>query len=404
MKNKILAIALLSASFLTYGQEKLKVYIDCGECDKDYLKRQITWVDYVRDQTLSDVHVWSLRQQNGGGGMHLIIRFTGQGDLQNLQYELDYQAPKMKTNLEIQRDITSLIICGLLPFNVQHGNIYAVSLAQNTDQLTTQDPEVDPWKNWVFDIGMNMGLELETNQNELELEGRIRARRITDKWRIRSDLEYDYEQNSVINNEINYVSTFNKALFEFSIVKSLSDQWSAGLFTDVQNNSARNTLFGFRINAALEYNFYPYKLSHQKEFTVAYYIGPAYMQYLEETIYGFTTEKLLSQQISIEYRLQQPWGSLEMNIDGFHYLNDLSKNRISLEAGGRIRIIKGLSLRISGEYQVIHDQIYLPKGTASIEEILLKRKSIATDYSFDFYIGLVYTFGSIYNSTVNTRL
>jgi hypothetical protein len=36
-------------------------------------------------------------------------------------------------------------------------------------------------------------------------------------------------------------------------------------------------------------------------------------------------------------------------------------------------------------------------------EVLLRLRELATEYSFDFGVGLSYTFGSIYNNVVNPR-
>jgi len=48
-------------------------------------------------------------------------------------------------------------------------------------------------------------------------------------------------------------------------------------------------------------------------------------------------------------------------------------------------------------------QLNIPKTSASYEDILLKQKEIASDYSFWMSAGLSYTFGSIYNNVVNPR-
>jgi hypothetical protein len=69
-----------------------------------------------------------------------------------------------------------------------------------------------------------------------------------------------------------------------------------------------------------------------------------------------------------------------------------------------LRIVKGLSLRFSSGFELIHDQLYLAKGDASLEELLLQQRQLATTYEFSSSVGLSYTFGSIYNNVVNTRL
>jgi len=65
--------------------------------------------------------------------------------------------------------------------------------------------------------------------------------------------------------------------------------------------------------------------------------------------------------------------------------------------------MKGLSVQMRGSAALIHDQLYLPKGDLSTEDILLELSELQTEYSIDGGIGFVYTFGSIYNNIVNPR-
>ena len=53
---------------------------------------------------------------------------------------------------------------------------------------------------------------------------------------------------------------------------------------------------------------------------------------------------------------------------------------------------------------LIRDQISLQKGNASIEDLLLQQKEIATDFYSEFRVGLSYTFGSAFNNYLNSRL
>ena len=69
-----------------------------------------------------------------------------------------------------------------------------------------------------------------------------------------------------------------------------------------------------------------------------------------------------------------------------------------------VRLFKGLAIRFSGNFEIIRDQINLPAGSASIEDVLLQQKQIATDFELGFSVGLSYTFGSAFNNVINTRL
>ena len=43
----------------------LRVFIDCFECDTEYLRQNVQFVDYVRDRTVADVHVLVTTQGTG---------------------------------------------------------------------------------------------------------------------------------------------------------------------------------------------------------------------------------------------------------------------------------------------------------------------------------------------------
>ena len=100
---------------------------------------------------------------------------------------------------------------------------------------------------------------------------------------------------------------------------------------------------------------------------------------------------------------KQTWGSLNAQVAGYHFLHDLGKSRLDFNAGASLRIIKGLEFEFYGEYAVIHDQLYLPKGDLTREEVLLRQTQLATGYSAQSYAGLSYTFGSVFNNVVNPR-
>jgi hypothetical protein len=48
--------------------------------------------------------------------------------------------------------------------------------------------------------------------------------------------------------------------------------------------------------------------------------------------------------------------------------------------------------------------VYLPKGEASDEEVLVRRRQLATNYLYFAEFGISYSFGSIFNNIVNPRM
>ncbi len=148
---------------------------------------------------------------------------------------------------------------------------------------------------------------------------------------------------------------------------------------------------------------YRYAESTRRQLRFLYRVGYNFSRYEEETIYDKTSEILLNEELSITLDVKQPWGSLQINLEGSNYFHDFNKNRLDLFSELSLRLFKGVSLRLFGRASRIHDQLSLPKSGASAEEILLQRRQLATQYSYFGSIGLSYTFGSIYNNVVNPR-
>jgi len=52
----------------------------------------------------------------------------------------------------------------------------------------------------------------------------------------------------------------------------------------------------------------------------------------------------------------------------------------------------------------VKDQIYEPLEDIPLEDILLRRRELGTDYQYSIEIGFNFTFGSVYNNVVNPRM
>jgi hypothetical protein len=68
-----------------------------------------------------------------------------------------------------------------------------------------------------------------------------------------------------------------------------------------------------------------------------------------------------------------------------------------------IRLFRGFFLSLRGNTSLVRDQLFLEAGEVPDEEILLRRRELATDYQYSFRVGITYSFGSIYNNVVNSR-
>jgi hypothetical protein len=63
------------------GAGALRVFLDCDECDDDYIRTETPWVAFVRDRTDADVHVLVTRIGTGAGGSRYTINLVGANTL-----------------------------------------------------------------------------------------------------------------------------------------------------------------------------------------------------------------------------------------------------------------------------------------------------------------------------------
>jgi len=102
--------------------------------------------------------------------------------------------------------------------------------------------------------------------------------------------------------------------------------------------------------------------------------------------------------------MERPWGEARLDLQYSHFLDNFDRSRIEFRTDVEYHIVRGLSFDVYAGVSRIRDQIYLPKGGATDAEVLVARRQLETDLSFRGGVQLRYTFGSIYNNIVNSRL
>ena len=77
----VLFLLFSSSSFSQIETEQLSVFIDCNNCDRNFIKQELTYLTYVRDRLLADVHIQIVNQNTGSGGEQFTFFFYGQREL-----------------------------------------------------------------------------------------------------------------------------------------------------------------------------------------------------------------------------------------------------------------------------------------------------------------------------------
>jgi len=385
--------------------QALKVYVDCQKCDIDFIRREIPYINYVRDRSEAQVHMLITRQSTGSGGTEYRMNFIGLQEFNGINEETIYISSPDETSDKIRRGYTRMISFGLMKYVAKTPLIEGLTLQYNDSmgKITEEQIVGDKWKSWVFDVRVIGQLDEQESYSSLSSESDLGARKITPGWKVEFGASYDRSDNKYRYDEEEYVSSKISFSFRNLTVKSINDHWSLGARAGIYSSTYGNTRFSASIAPAVEYNYFPYFESNRKQIRFQYRAGYGQVFYQDTTIYNKIEEGLFSHQLSVAADFRQPWGSINLSIQGSNYLHDWSKNSIRTWAGFYFRVFKGLSLSISGDAAVIHDQLSLTKGGATEEEILLKQKQIASSYDYSLKVGFSYTFGSIYNNVVNPR-
>jgi hypothetical protein len=262
----------------------------------------------------------------------------------------------------------------------------------------------DPWNYWVFRIKLSSDFEGETSKKEYSLNNSFEADRITELVKFRSEVSYDFDKKIYKDDDEIIESKKTKAELDANIVYSLSPRWSTGVFGNVSASSYLNLNTASEIGPAIEYNIFPWDKSDRKVFTIGYHVKAHYYKYNEVTIFERLEENRASESLKLSLLLRQPWGEIESKLEGSHYFHDFSKNRVSMETDVSVNIVKGLSLFVELETDLIHDQLYLPGGETSRDDLLLQQRKLATNFDFSAELGIRFTFGSVFNNIINQRL
>jgi hypothetical protein len=387
--------------------DKIRIFLDCSFfCDETFLKQEITWVDYMRDRRDADVHVLVTTQDTGGGGTEYTIKFIGLGPFAGVEQTLRYNAPQAATADENRKGIAEILKQGLVRYVSESPQARRLRITLAPDEASKGKAAAtkDPWNLWVFRTNFGGSFNGEQSNKSRSLRGSASATRTTDDWRLSFSASANYRDNTFRLSETETFKSVSRSSDTSALaVKSLTQHWSAGLVGTTRSSTFLNYDLMVRVAPGLEYNIYPYSQSTRRMLTFQYTVGFDTANYREETIFGKTSEKLLDHHFETSLSLRQPWGTASASATISQYLTNPSKYNTSAFGSTNIRLFKGFSFNVFLDFSRPRDQIYLPRGEATTEEILVRQRQLATGYQYFVNFGITYSFGSIFNNIVNPR-
>jgi hypothetical protein len=390
----LLAFALLFANAMaqediagadTIRKNALNVYFPDAD---NYIKKEIQFINYVRDLKEADVYIITALEETGSGGMSVTVFMVGQHNYSGMNDTIRIVASPDDTDDVFRRKAVNILKMGFMRYVLRTplSEFFEVRFTQPVKETV----ETDKWNNWVFRTSLSGSLSGERSYKATSLHGSTSVNRVTEKSKFQNYISYSWSKQKYQMNDSTYMySDNNSQNLSIYYVKSLNDHWSAGFSTGMSRSSYGYYDFSYRLTPAIEYDIYPYSESTRRQLRIMYEVGYNYFNYSDTTIYNKMTEHLALHELSASWELIQKWGSLDFTVQWRNYFHDWSKNNL------------GVSLYISAS--IVNDQLSLPKGGISDFDIITRNRMTQTKFDYSGYFGFSYTFGSIYNNAVNPR-
>jgi hypothetical protein len=404
------AAAPASAQDTTVVQQQapLRVFLDCNQCDFDHLRREVAFVDYVRDRADAQLHVLVTSQGAGAGGTEHVFYFIGLREFTGREDTLRFFSAQTETEDEERSGITRTFMLGVVPYAARTPMARALSVEFEPDEGPAQPPADaarDPWNLWVFRVRLGGDMEGESRSSSISTEGSLSASRVTEQMKLDFSINGDYSEDRFeLSSGEELISTTREFDADATLVWSVGTHWSAGLSLNTGSSIRVNQDLSVRMTPALEFSLYPYDESTRRQITVLYTVGPTYYDYDEITLFDRLSETRFEQELEISASFQQPWGEIDGSLEGSMFMHDPAFHRVDLFAGLEIRLFRGLNLDVGGNVARIKNQIYVPREDIPDEDILLRRRELGTDFEYEMNFGISFTFGSVFNNVVNPRL
>lgn len=214
--------------------ERLDVFLDCqfGGCYFDFIRTEVGYVNWVRDQSDADVHILVTGSGTGGGGLRYQLEFFGQGEREASRHTLNASLPSGTTQNERRDRFARALRLGLVPYLL--GTPAADALHVSYDAMDERplpgelQAARDPWNRWVFELEARTDVEGESGYSRSDVDLSVSAERVTDAWKYELDLfgsrdtrNYELTEGDVETSRHTYQATS-------LLVKSLNSHWSVG--------------------------------------------------------------------------------------------------------------------------------------------------------------------------------
>jgi hypothetical protein len=411
------AMVVAPSSMLAQADDddpRLRVFLDCptGGCDRNFLITEHPYAVFTQDRLDAEIHLLITRIGTGSGGGEYTLQFIGQRRFQGRVDTLVTNVPPNVSEDMRRRAVSRMVHVGLVS-RIARG-AQGARLAEGL--LIAYDPLVgggaapvrvprDPWNLWVYRVRLNGNAESEARSGEYRLFGALSANRITEQLKMEFNAENEYRARRFqLSDGTDRRFILRSAQATSRIVRSVSDHWSVGSRVRVGLNEFQNQDAYANLDLSAEYNLFPWREATSRQLVGIVSLGGQFNDYREITIFDQASETRPTARFVLAGESRQAWGQIDAALRYTQFLHDTDRYNVSFNGRTTLRLSRGLSLELNAEAAKVQDQLFLPRGDASDDEVLTRQRALATAYRLRGSVGLSFTFGSIFNTFVNPRL
>ncbi len=399
--------SLLAAQ--TVSDARLRVFLDCTSgCDRNFIVNEHPYAIWTQDRLDADIHLLITRLDTGSGGDAYTLQFIAQRRLAaSVDTALVNVPPNWSDDME-RRTLARVINLGLVNHASRFVGAERFRVEYDADagaNAAGTAPMSDRWNLWVYRVGVSGDGSSESRSTEYEINGEFNATRVTEKWKLSIDADNEYQgQRFTLSDGGERQFVLRSADIDLRVVRSLTDHWSVGSRANIGLSEFNNQDAFAQLDLSAEYNLFPWQEATSRQLIALVSVGSRSYDYREITLFDRRSETRPVAQAAIAGESRMPWGTLDGSLRYRQFLHDVSRYNLSFFMRSEFRITRGLSVEFRAEAAKVQDQLNLPRGGASDDEVLTRQRALATAYRLSGSVGLSFTFGSIYNTIVNPRL
>ncbi len=382
-----------------------KVFINCDAwCHTQFIRQELVYINFMRDRQTAEVFVQITSQSTNNGGEKYILEFYGQDRFTGYTDTI-YHITQPNSSESDQRDLMLRSMKkGLLPFIVQTSLRDDLNYSISTASNSIIEEEEDPWKYWTFNLRGNMNISGQEAFQNTWLNGRFSIAKVTDDIKFIARFYHSHETSKFkVDSSETIANVITNSGFNSTFVKSISDHFSLGGFTNIEQSTFANYDLDASLQIAAEYNLYPYAEANKRQFTTLYRIGPQYNNYVDTTIFNEVEELLWRHSIEFNFQRIEKWGDFNFRVTYGNYLHDWELLFAFINPNVELNIARGLRFNFGGSFGWTRNQINIPKADTSLDDLLLQVRQLKSNYRYYLYAGASYRFGSQVSNIVNVR-